>query len=334
MTFLHDKRPDLVIQPLALTGRCIQLQFASGIRLYDLLVRIKQHPRGPAIQSILLDRCIKRLRDLQVMMLDNADRLATRPYSFDTKVVNLLQTLAELLGVPLRPSVIAELAVMARVWNDFCQIPFRDATPKNIVFGVEALAPIHRPQERNRCLASVLEMGDQFWEQVPIMDIDFTSTHELTVPEDDVISLLAHNSTVGSLEGLGCPARDALLLSPGFEPCADRRDLAWFVRYLRFGGRKLLYKLLNPRGFAVRFRYDEPCFYFEQLPKRLSRGFQTQYPMTFALLQDLRDRAEHYRGFLPSSQAQDHFLSARGSALLTSNRYWQESPLECQNHHE
>jgi len=127
------------------------------------------------------------------------------------------------------------------------------------------------------------------------------------------------------------PDHEALARQPllaMFDPSLERTDLTWFVRYLRFGGRKLLYKLLNPKGFAVRFRYDEPSFYFEQLPQRLSPEFRASYPSTFALLIQLRDSAERYRGYLPDQRVHDPFLGWIGKQETALKHYWQESPLE------
>ena len=35
---------------------------------------------------------------------------------------------------------------------------------------------------------------------------------------------------------------------------------------MRFGGRKLAYYLINSHGFGIRFAYDDPLFYFSELP--------------------------------------------------------------------
>jgi hypothetical protein len=262
---------------------------------------------------------------MQDLMMRDPETIATVPYPFDSKVIDLLETLAALLKIPFNPDVKYELANMGLAWNTNCVIPFRDATPKNIIVAIESLAPLINKQERARRLSKILEKDDAFWREVPLIDIDFTSTNELTTPEDDVISLLAHGMTFRPDHANF--ASQPLLTT--FDPSPQRVDLTWFVRYLRFGGRKLLYKLLNPKGFAIRFRYDEPSFYFEQLPQRLSDNFKVVYPHTFALLLKLRDRSERYRGYFPNQDVNDFFLTSldlKSPAAL--KYYWQESPLE------
>ncbi|AWB33018.1 hypothetical protein DBV39_04000 [Orrella marina] len=295
---------------------------------------------------------------MQAVLLKESHSIASQPYPFSYKIIDLLTTLSELLSVSSSPSslasgstsgsvsrayslsgaVKAELEVMQTAWNRVSTIPFRDATPKNIIIAIPALVPIAHltsMTQREQALTELMDREDSFWESVPIVDIDFTSTRDLTVPEDDVISLLGHHSTVRFLQG----EYERLPLLPGLEHSVERTDLAWFVRYLRFGGRKLLYKLLNPIGFAVRFRYDEPCFYFEQLPRVLSTEFRDRYPAIFGLLLRLRDHAERYRGEAFSDCAKDHYLAylSRCDPTLSESSiqswYWQESPLEWQTEH-
>ena len=324
MNWLYSHRPDLLVKPIKLSGRNLQLELAAGIRLYDLFRQIIGHPKQDVIRKILLDRSIERLRDMQHLMMRNTKSTSFVPYPFGTKVVELLKTMAELIGVAFTDEVKLELAEMQLVWDRCCVIPFRDATPKNMVVGIESLAPYVNANQRMSRLSEILNDEDNFWKEVPIINIDFTSTCELTTPEDDVISLMAHGMTYR-------PEHEALISQPllaVFDPSLQRIDLTWFVRYLRFGGRKLLYKLINPKGFAVRFRYDEPSFYFEQLPQRLSPDFRKSYPNTFALLLQLRDVAERYRGYLPDQSVHDPFLDWIGKKETALKHYWQESPLE------
>jgi hypothetical protein len=324
MQRLYSQRPDLLVKPIKLSARCLEMGFAAGIRLYDLMRHLPGHPRETAIRTILLNRCIDRLRDMQDFMMTKSETMTSAPYPFDSKVIDLLKTLTELIGVPFTPEIKSELAFMQIAWNALCVIPFRDATPKNIVVGIESLSPLIHSNERARRLSEILKKDDVFWQEVPLIDIDFTSTRELTTPEDDVISLLAHGMTFRP-EHVEVASQPLLTT---FNPSLQRCDLTWFVRYLRFGGRKLLYKLLNPRGFNVRFRYDEPSFYFEQLPQRLSEDFKVIYPNTFQLLLQLRDYAERYRGYFPDQGVHDPFLASFDSNQKTLEHYWQESPLE------
>lgn len=329
MQSLHSHRPDLLVRPIKLSGRCLQMDFAAGIRLYDLFRHLNGHPRETAIRAILIDRCTDRLRDIQNLMLRTAENIRSAPYPFDLKVTELLKTMTALLGIPFTHEVNSELASMHIAWDANCVIPFRDATPKNIVVGIKSLSPLIDANERLRRLSAIMDKDDIFWQEIPLIDIDFTSTRELTTPEDDVISLMAHAVTYR-------PEYEKVINQPllsHFEPSPKRTDLTWFVRYLRFGGRKLLYKLLNPKGFTVRFRYDEPSFYFEHLPQRLSEEFRVIYPHTFTLLLKIRDYAERYRGYFPDQSACDPFIASLDSHQSPLDHYWQESPLEWVDQH-
>ncbi len=325
MQHLYSHRSDLLASPIGLSDGCLQLDYVGGIRLYDLLRCLIGHPREETIRAILLDRCIDRLRDMQSLLISKLECSAYLPYPFESKVIKLLITIADLIGLPFTKEVQRELAKMRHSWEESCVIPFRDATPKNIIIGIEKLSPLLGTKERTAQLTEVLKQDDAFWQDVPIIDIDFTSTRELTTPEDDVISLMAHGITYRS-EHHRFTSQPLLDI---FDPSPHRLDLTWFVRYLRFGGRKLLYKLLNPKGFAVRFKHDEPCFYFEQLPKCLSKNFISLYPFTFELLHQIRDCAERYRGYVPDQTAQDRFFQSLGlNEAKALQFYWQESPLE------
>ena len=118
-------------------------------------------------------------------------------------------------------------------------------------------------------------------------DVDFSSAEHLTAPEDDPISLHFHEWTYGS-SPLSTEA--LLLVGEPVVPDPHRAAAAFLVRYLRFGGRKLAYKIVNSQGFAVRFAYDNPHFYFQRLTsdcRRLSVPFVDQHEGLFALVDEI-----------------------------------------------
>jgi hypothetical protein len=176
---------------------------------------------------------------------------------------------------------------------------------------------------------------------VRLVHFDLTSVVHRTAPEDDLFSLLAHAGTLPITRTLLAelspglqpwPNAVAELVSrihPGIRPDPERAARALLVRYLRFGGRKLLYRLINPAAFAVRFRYDDPGFYFARLPDalvQLDPGFAASFPLVLARLQQLGKAI----ALLPpwsARDAQDDLYRAR---LGLEIPYWQESPLEIQ----
>jgi len=127
-------------------------------------------------------------------------------------------------------------------------------------------------------VATLIQSEDlSFWHAVPMCDIDFSSVIHLTSIEDDPISLHCHEWTYGSQP---TDAASFVLDSCLGQVSAERTAASFLVRYLRFGGRKLAYYLVNPQGFKVRFAYDDPLFYFRLLPEiceDLSPAFSKEF---------------------------------------------------------
>jgi hypothetical protein len=176
-----------------------------------------------------------------------------------------------------------------------------------------------------KCVSRLLNESElKFWEQVPLIDVDFASVEHLTTFEDDPISLHFHECSFTS-----CPNEPtSLLLIPSHSKTDGFRTAATFlVRYMRFGGRKLAYKLINSQGFEIRFRYDDPFFYFQQLEtiiQKLSQDFLDDYCHLIDLIRKIGKTAA-----APSTADReflrvDHFRSAYGYG----GSYWPENPLE------
>jgi hypothetical protein len=176
---------------------------------------------------------------------------------------------------------------------------------------------------------------------VRLVQIDWASVTHLTAPEDDLFSLLTHAASLPTSERLlaqlvpgvaAWPQAVAELagwIHPSIQPNPQRAARALLVRYLRFGGRKLLYRLLNPAAFAVRFRYDDPGFYFERLPAALMQldpGIGVQFPLLMARLLQLRQTIALLPPWSSIEAVHDLYQASLGLAVP----YWQESPLETQ----
>ena len=146
-----------------------------------------------------------------------------------------------------------------------CAVPFRDGAPKNLILTWP---------EMWRGRVSVAEQRDivrelvAHWspsnggaiESAPIVHVDFSSCTELTVPEDDPISLLMHESS--ALDDL--PTVDRLLWQP-LEHDATRLAIGLIVRMYRLGGRRLSYRLVHRDGYYARYSDESLDFYFRTL---------------------------------------------------------------------
>ena len=197
---------------------------------------------------------------------------------------------------------------------------------------------MHRTDEE-RLLALQVWLDQDKAQTVRLVDFDFTSVCHLTAPEDDYISLIAHQ---GSLKN-GAPLfvsqinmghdwlQDMLMypdkFSLGFMADPPRAARALFVRYLRFGGRKLMYRMINPAGFAVRFRYDTPEYYFKIIPKAvqlLDPNFRIRWPELYGRVCQLDMAVSQLPPWQPVEATNDLYTERFG----VGPRFWQESPLE------
>ncbi|VCU70726.1 Bifunctional IPC transferase and DIPP synthase [Pigmentiphaga humi] len=337
----------LVPVPHAVHDRQLVLQHARGIRLYDLLRllrRIEGRHAGQAALT-LLDRARGRLRRIQQALGQWPGAAGLPAYPLDTHVRELLHVLSHLLQLPPLPgTVLDELGALARIWGAFdAVLPFRDATPKNILVGIPELAPVAGQPAALRLGLAERWLDTGAAATVPMLDYDFTSTCHATAPEDDWISLLGHAGSAdfaSQLAAARAPARGRSGRAPhwldwlrgpeaaGMQPADPARAArALLVRYLRFGGRKLAYRFLNPAGYAVRFRYDDPAPYFEALPgllRELDPDFGLQWPALAATLENMARAV----GRLPAWQAEETAHDSHLATVGRDIRYWQESPLE------
>lgn len=336
---------------LGLRDRTLELEPVRGIRLYDLLRLLRvlgeQSPDRAAQSSaaalVLLHRSLEQLVLMQRCLLEWPSALQRPAYPLASHCAGLLAMLLASLGLPpLQPDECRELRELRRIWDaEDGLIPFRDATTKNIVVESPELGPHPgiAAEERLARLAVWLERG--VCEQVRLVQIDWTSVTHLTAPEDDLFSLLTHAASLPTSERLlaqlvpgvaAWPQAVAELagwIHPSIQPNPQRAARALLVRYLRFGGRKLLYRMLNPAAFAVRFRYDDPGFYFERLPAALMQldpGIGVQFPLLMARLLQLRQAIALLPPWSSSEAVRDFYQASLGLAVP----YWQESPLETQ----
>lgn len=341
-----------VPQVLDARGRTLLLEPVRGIRLYDLLRLLRalerQSPERAAqarsASRVLLRRSLEQLLKLQRALLAWPS-VGRRPaYPLASHGAGLLAMVVDLLGLPpLRPAECRELRDLRCLWEARdALIPFRDATTKNILVAIPELAPLPgtSPEERLARLSTWLDRDDG--DSVRLVDFDFASVSDRTAPEDDLFSLLAHSASLpiskrllaelvtGIASWPQAVAELAGRIHPGIRPDPQRAARALLVRYLRFGGRKLLYRLMNPAAYAVRFRYDDPAFYFARLPTallELDPGFGVSFPLLMDRLLQLRQAIALLPPWCASEARHDLYQTSLGLAIP----YWQESPLEIQS---
>lgn len=313
-----DGGPDpLAPRLLGQQGRHLWLEPLRGIRLYDLirLLEVCAAQERTAVIQTLLERSRGRLQRLQRHLQGWQGPAGLHPYPLGRKVAGLVHLLSRLLELPpLSAELRQELRLLSQQWRGWAELPFRDATSKNVLVLIPELDPEHGDPQRLVWLQRQLRRWPlQRWQQLPMRDLDFSSLLHSTVPEDDPISLLAHQRT---LPYSSFSAADLVLLPEryGIEP--ERAALGLLVRWLRFGGRKLAYRLLHPEACSRRFRHDDPLPYFSTLRRQLR------------LLDPGLERLEliglAYGGLqLQAAATSDAYLAR----FPQRRQLWQESPL-------
>lgn len=301
----------LVPRPIAVRQNEVELELVDGIRAFDFLRLIRGLDGAEVAAAALLGRLLARLQRIQ-QTLANAD-LSASPYPFETKVTQALGLLSRVLGVsPPAPDEAAEAAVIEALWLRGATVPFRDAVAKNMILQIPDLA-VRRGlegDERRRILSRMIAEDAGFVSQTPIRDVDFSSVIEATNPADDWVSLQLNESASWI-----APVRPSALALPAG---ATNRDVALsaYVRFVRFGSRKMAYRMLAPTAASVRFAFDDAGRYFRQMPALLDQldpRFRHDFPLTVLRIERLSAAFARVEAALLDGITGD---------------FWQESPLE------
>jgi len=312
------------------------LERVKGARLFDLIRHLRrienENPDSgaAAAYAILMERTRNRLRLIQLELARLQPICCHRPYPLRNKLLSLLELFVRVLDIQhVPPGWKHSLDDFVDYWEADCvSLPFRDATTKNMIVADDRLALDHEKDVDHAQQMSVIDLlhsePPQFWSTVPVIDVDFSSVVHSTSIEDDPISLHCHEWTCGSQ--LATPEAFVLDGSLG-QPNPQRAAATLFVRYLRFGGRKLAYYLINSQGFKVRFAYDDPLFYIREIPKlcgALSPEFLRNYADLIAVVELI------YRSALSPSRADQDLLEVDHLRRYRqeTTHYWQQTPLE------
>lgn len=308
----------------------------NGIRLFDLLRHLREIEHvAPGIGATetrdqLIVRARERLCDVQGHLMDLGSVFAASTYPLEAKLTGLLELFIRMLNVRIGDEWRSELEEFVGYWDSECaMIPFRDATTKNMFIADDRLGDSNVDDfdgEQRRIITSLLTSEPTgYWSSVPLVDVDFSSVIHLTSIEDDPISLCSHEMTF-----------DGEALSPGYfvldsslgEPDPFRCCASFLVRYLRFGGRKLAYMLINSQGYKIRFAYDDPLFYFASLRAicdRLDPSFCASFPHIIALVETIGECVANAGPADRQQLAVDHLRR-----FFPTAQFWQQTPGEFQ----
>ncbi|MBU3915935.1 hypothetical protein KKA14_10410 [bacterium] len=256
------KIPEIVSHP----EKYIEFQYVAGTRAFNLIMDLK------ALFNQEADKCYLELgielfqllnddlREFQSLMVNNdfCGGIGIK-YPVVEKVNNVFCLLSSVLSIEFP---FDELAKIIKLYDKHSKIPFRDASTKNVVLDIPVLylkkASSHK--ERLSFVRNLVKSGElkDYFRKEKIFHIDFSGCMFLCPEADDWIALRYHEATNWLSQCLDFEAKST----------TDDLDLCTkFVRFSRFGGRKLAYKLLNNNGYQIRFSLDNESYYFIEMKK-------------------------------------------------------------------
>ncbi len=249
------------------TDKYIAFRYIEGTRAFNLLIDLKnlyQQEKKSCFRDLgfqLLGLLQSDLSEFQKVMMD--DPVFTEQHSIypaKEKLRLLYQVLTEILPGTCRfEQITDDLDRIAFLYSEAAMVPFRDATPKNMLLEIPILFQQRFATygERLKTLKKMCLSGElnRLLDKKIIYQIDFSGCKFLCPLRDDWIALNEHESTAWLNE-------KNHRLFPGDElPELCTR----FVRFSRFGGRKLAYRLINHEGYKIRFMHDNESYYFSTL---------------------------------------------------------------------
>ena len=283
-------------------GLDIHMSIYKGIRVFELLVILDglsiKNEKAIEVKKKIIDRCNDRQRKIQIALKEWREKEIKNgqirlKYPQD-KIKKIVEVLATCKDIPLRTKDFdKEMAKLIDYWETVADIPFRDATTKNMVFcdpnfqRIE-LEPNESKTEKNIKQVIANLNDDVFWETTLIADFDFSSCMHDTTVEDDFISLHCHERTFNGNTYID--PKDLIWIGT---PNAKRAAISFYVRYYRFVGRKAAYRLLNPVNHLVRFANDNDDFYFKNLNsimRNLYPSVDEEFPTLLQITEDLAKR--------------------------------------------
>ncbi len=284
------------------------LERVRGARIFELFVALDElcsegYQKAYEIKKLILEKCYEQQKKIWNSINKKIDKQGLHPYPQE-KISGLLIVLLKSINL-FYPSLDFDVSQVDleietdRFYKRFTEIAntvFRDSTVKNMIMQIEELKGLDNISTEDRLiklkqkLYKILESDDfDGFKSNAIFDLDFSSCINLTTRYDDFIGLKMHERTY-SLE-----IEQEILSGTLNGKKINKKEfiIGLIVRYLRFGGRKLLYKLFNPTFHDIRFKYDNEQFYFKKIVffvNRMCPEFIKEYPCIFKIIQTLSEQ--------------------------------------------
>ena len=270
LEYLKNNTNFRVPQILHIGDTYTEMQYFKGIRIFNLLVEIdlfstNNAKKAKLIKTYFLERCEKEQIELQKSLLNFYETYnICTPYPF-SKISTAIEVLKLCLNIQCNELELnQELRNLYDVYQGYTVVPFRDATTKNMILADEQLhlGLFNSLEDRREYLFNLFQKENvlEYFNNSPIINFDFSSCINTTTPEDDYISFHYHERTWDEKKSMDSYINWLADKNP------YRAAITFIIRFLRFGGRKAAYKILHKDTAKVRFKYDNPQFYFNKLP--------------------------------------------------------------------
>lgn len=259
------------------TNDYISYQYIAGTRASNLLYDLKELFQKETdcqyleVATKLTAILHQDLAEFQAKVRNDAKlKKLGKNYPVTEKLVNMFCLLTSITSLDkYKIEIIDDLNKIAGIYSLNSKIPFRDATPKNVILDIPALYQEHFKSRNQRLsvVKSMVKSGELANHIIKekLFHIDFSGSVFLCPLSDDWIALKHHEVT----NWLSELSQDHTTGENMVELCTK------FVRFARFGGRKLAYRLLNQKGYNIRFILDNEAYYFSHL-QAICQSLQNQ----------------------------------------------------------
>jgi hypothetical protein len=293
---------------------CIVLNYYKGIRIFNLIVSIdnlknkyeknsEEYSKLDQIAKQILNKCEANQKKIQLELYNKfkkSSKISKYPLEKLTDIIDLLFSCIKFGDEIDRNKIIQEMEIVYSHFEKFATVPFRDASTKNMILANSDLylSEFHNESDRNNHLQRLFMDNklESAIDSAKIIDIDFSSCINYTTPYDDIISFWFHERT----EPYFFSSKN---IEPNIEPNIElwnkelnnekfNNDMlvaTFIIRFLRFGGRKLLYRIISPDLQNVRFKHDTEVYYFKKLPKIIEHYKITYLPESIKLFNKIEE---------------------------------------------
>jgi len=292
----------------------VELKYYKGIRIFNFLETLDYLKKNEyksnfsktnqlnSIAQKLLFHCEENQKQIQKELYEqfkNSKQIS--PYPKD-KLTDIIELFFACFKIKVdKQTILKEVDWIYEKFSTNAIVPFRDASAKNMILVSDDLylELFQRNDARRNAEVRKLFENNKLQDiiaNLKIIDIDFSSCINYTTPYDDVISFRFHEKTAPYYQSYNLTWNN-IPIKEGSEK--ESIVATFIVRFLRFGGRKLLYRVIDPAHHSIRFKYDDESYYFKKLPKIIEHYKITELSETIKLFKEIENILKEKQNFFP-----------------------------------